>query len=550
MQKYRVPKVTQTYADTLVAVGIADLFALWPGEGILSRDVRITDYGNVYGLSINPPIEVDNIGSVELPPGYPYIKFKSRDKAPAGVDVIDYEAEKEKGDIYRNYDKVTQKLKKKKGVGHIPEERPVEPNPNLQLLKDFNSLRMGSNSYNDLLLALLDKDNLAEMVFDKLVNRENSSRDKGLTASNLQLFSPISGKGVHRPKPDGVSLAGLSDQMVNWFDEWMKYRAMYKAMISYRVGDDTKVLVLSPGDISLAALDRIRKAFLKVPLWGSLRLEIMAVLSIASILIEKSDVYSGQEGLSIFKRRPNEIVKGINSVLFKSLGSGKALMNVSFLGIPGWFPVENRADAEAWLAIIDEHKKCVGTLNEEHSDDIPPLQGYRNFISSGSISDFLSFTADYGPYIMKRLVQNQWVAQLSIPNLRRLFMSYNLKEIIENEGFQNIARAIRRATVNAQYRKALGTQMFDIHYGLAQDWKRKVKYEDQFITALCDFVQKYNAENARHAEQKKENRERVSVKDLNNVIDLISVKGSELVGMMLLAYGYAKEDNKTKEENR
>lgn len=551
MQNYSVPKVTQTYSDTLVAVGIADLFATWPGEGILSRDVKITDHGDAYGLSINPPIEVDNIGSVRLPPGYPYIKFKSRDKAP-GIDVIDYETEKEKGDIYRNYDKIAKKLKKKnKGIGHIPEERPGEPHPNLQLLKDFNSLRMGSNSYNDLFLTLLDKKNLAEMVFDKLMSRECSGRDKVFTASNLQLFSPISGKGVHRPKPDGVGLAGLSDQMVNWFDEWMKYRAMYKAMISYRVGDDTKVLVLSPGEISLAALWRIRDEFLKIPLWGSLRLEIMAVLSLVSILIEKSDAYSGKEGLSIFNRRPNEIIKGINSVLFKSLGTGKALMNVSFLGIPGWFPIENRDDAVAWLAIINEHQKCIGTLNEDHSDDIPLLQGYRNFISSSSLLDFLSFTADYGTYIMKRLVQNQWVAQLSIHNLRRLFMSYNLKEIIENEGFQNIARAIRRATINAQYRKALGTQVFDIHYGLAQDWKRKVKYEDQFITALCDFVQKYNAENYRHAEQKKERRESVNVKDLNEVIDLISIKkhGSELVGMLLLAYGYAKEDNKTKEEN-
>lgn len=134
-------------------------------------------------------------------------------------------------------------------------------------------------------------------------------------------------------------------------------------------------------------------------------------------------------------------------------------------------------------------------------------------------------------------------------------MSYSLKEIVENEGFLNIARAIRRATVNAQYRKASGSQVFEIHYGLAQEWKRKVKYREQFVMALSEFVQEYNAENARHAEQiaknperGKERRESISINDLNEVISLTEKFGSELVGMLLLAYGYAKEENKGKED--
>ncbi|MCL6477224.1 MAG: hypothetical protein K6T65_02290 [Peptococcaceae bacterium] len=556
MHQYRVPKTTQTYADTLVAVGIADLFATWPGNDFLSREVRIEDRGDAYTLTVNPPIDTSNVRGIKLSPGYPYVKFKGKDKAPAGINEIDYEAEKEKGDRYRDFDKLVKKARRnRKGSVLLPEEKPEEPDENLQLLKDFNNLRMGSNSYNDLLLALLDRENLVEIVLRKLAKQNDIDFDKGLSASNLQLFSPISGKGVHRPKPDGVGLGGLSDRIVDWFDEWMKYRAMYIVMSSYRVGEDTKVLVISPGDINLMALCMIRKEFLKTPLWGSLRLEIIAVLSLARILILKSDVYSGREVLKLRNRRPNQVIKGVNSVLFKSLGTGKAVMNVSFLGLPGWFPITNSEDAIAWLEIIGEHEKCITTLNEDRSGDITLLQGYRNFISTGNLTDFLDFTAEYGSFIMQRLAQNEWVEQFSIPNLRRLFMSYSLKEIVENEGFLSIARAIRRATVNAQYRKAKGSQVFEIHYGLAQEWKRKVKYPEQFVMVLSEFVQEYNAENARHAEQIaknperiKERRESISINDLNEVISLTERFNSELVGMLLLAYGYAKEENKGKEE--
>ncbi|AEG16476.1 hypothetical protein Desku_2975 [Desulfofundulus kuznetsovii DSM 6115] len=551
LQSYRIPKATQTYADTLVAIGMADLFSTWlEEEGMVIREVIIKDENDAYELLLNPAIDLEKARSVKLLPGYPYIKYKKNDSAPYGIEVIDYELEREKEAIYRDFDKIIKKTSKNKKTQIIPKEkRPDPPRNDIQLLKDFNSLRMGSNGYNSLLLILLEREDIAEIVAKRIKKISNQDLEKGLSAANLQLFSPISGKGVHRSKPDGVGLGGLSDQVVDWFDEWMKYRAMHIAMSSYRVGEDTKILVMAPGEINISALKLVREELLKQSLWGSLRLEINAVLGIAEILIVNSEVLAGSEGrIKIRQRRPQEIIKGISTAYFKSLGTGKALMNVSFLGLPGWFPVNTRDDAEAWLDIISEHRQCINTLNEEHSGDIPLLQEYRNFVSSGSLNDFLMFTTDYATHIMQRLTQNEWVAQLSITNLRRLFMAYNLKTIIENEGFQNIARAIRRATVNAQYRKASGTQVFEIHYGLAQEWKRKVKFQDQFVIALSDFVQKYNAENARHAEQKKERRESISDKDLDEVLELINKNGSELVGMLLLAYGYAKEE-KSKEEN-
>ena len=117
-----------------------------------------------------------------------------------------------------------------------------------------------------------------------------------------------------------------------------------------------------------------------------------------------------------------------------------------------------------------------------------------------------------------------------------------ISEIVQDVGFQGIATAIRRSTVNAQYRKALQrSSPFEIRYGLAQEWKRKVRFRDQFVAELGDFISSYNAENARHAEQGKERRKDVTRQDLDSVIRLIDAFDSELVGMLLIAYGYARD---------
>jgi hypothetical protein len=120
---------------------------------------------------------------------------------------------------------------------------------------------------------------------------------------------------------------------------------------------------------------------------------------------------------------------------------------------------------------------------------------------------------------------------------------FHLEEIIDNAGFINIATAIRKATINQQYQKSItGANPFEIRYSLAQDWKRRANYPEQFIVALSDFVQSYNAENARHAEQKVgSKRADITIEDLKQVVALIDKNGSELVGMLLLAFGYARD---------
>jgi len=272
---------------------------------------------------------------------------------------------------------------------------------------------------------------------------------------------------------------------------------------------------------------------------------------LSRILVKNSQEYQGEDGLfPIGPRPPRAIISGIFSAYFKNLGNASAVMNVSFLGLPGWFAVKDRAGAEAWLSILGEHEDCLRSLDEEHSDDVAILLVYRDFISSGRLEDLLEFFARYATHLMRRKAQGEWAEPFTTINLGRLFeMGYDLGPIVNNPGFQAIARAIRKSTINLQIRKAMKDKPpFEIRYGLAQDWKRKARYPEQFIAGLCDFVQQYNAENVRNRELERETRELITTKELDELIGLIHKYGSELVGMLLLAYGYARDVTEKAEE--
>lgn len=117
-----------------------------------------------------------------------------------------------------------------------------------------------------------------------------------------------------------------------------------------------------------------------------------------------------------------------------------------------------------------------------------------------------------------------------------------MSKILETPGFQNIAYAIRRATVTAQYRKQQGDRRYDVRYGLGQQLARKAAYPNEFIAELADFLAKYNAENAQVMEKRPgPYRRSIRTSDIDDIVALIDESGdSRLICNLLVAYGYAR----------
>ncbi len=546
--RYLVPKGTLTYADTLEAIGLANLI-----QEISGKQVRLQDLGENY--AVEGPVLPARESWPTLEPGYPFIYLPTDGQKPLGW-VLDYAVEREKDQRRREFLKTAGK--KREQLLQILQEQgvdePVSPMPEYKMALFLASMRRGWSSDKQLYHWLQsDRQRALEWISANLGITE-SSKIEAPVVTNSQVFNPISGKGVHRPKPDSTAPASISGEVIDPFKEWLKYRGAYQAMLPYRTGDDFKVFVIAPSDITPAGLARIYYEMRSINLWEPIRLDIETPLRLAELLIRRSDVMG--EEIKLAGRRPRDVIRGLHQAFFKSLGTASALMNYSFTALPSWFKINNRDDAGDFIQLIhafigykdrDGITGCLRSLDENHSNDVPVLQQFRQWLAGGELRDYLEFSYRFSLHVMERMGRDEWVKTVSTRNLDNLMTrGYDMQGIIEIKGFQSIARAIRDATIYALSAQRQDRRSRDVHFGLAQKWKQKIKAGNAaFIAVLSDFVQQYNWESENLDKEKNKDaggwkQHKVNAADLDEVIGLVEEKGAELVGMMLLAYGYAR----------
>ncbi|MCB0097810.1 MAG: hypothetical protein KDE46_18890, partial [Caldilineaceae bacterium] len=137
-------------------------------------------------------------------------------------------------------------------------------------------------------------------------------------------------------------------------------------------------------------------------------------------------------------------------------------------------------------------------------------------------------------------------------NLERLIMMTEptYAPILENEGFRNIAYAIRMSTLVPLY-VGRSKSRFDIRYGLGQELKRKAQYKDDFLDALADFMQSYNDESMRVYERTKGQARRrlITTGDIESIVALLDEYDSRTICHLLIAFGYARDPKEKPEED-
>jgi len=230
------------------------------------------------------------------------------------------------------------------------------------------------------------------------------------------------------------------------------------------------------------------------------------------------------------------------------------MVNQSFLSVPPWSgDLQTRSDVVALQEVIDEHLNVVRGIDESRSDGYDLLRLYRDFVAGNSWDAFFAFAAGYSHELLRRLSNGErGVATFSEARLRRLVMAANkpLLPIVQNQGFRNLAYAIRHSTVIPQRRKANEKEnLYDVRYGLGAELKRKSTVRDEFVVALSSFSQSYNQENAQVLENKKQQMRRsLQTSDIEQVVALVDEYGAEPVANLLVAFGYASEPHENVED--
>ena len=567
-KQYFVPKTSGTYAETLEAYGLAIILdEIFKANDVQKPKVKIQDAGNYYVVSSRIEITEEMVKNTPYFDPFPYIKIKKDKSSDLPNNSIDYENEKE---IYKAYNEFRKSIanldwSKRKEAIESYENKPhfdydifsqIQVNSLGGYLKAYNNVFTNRDLYVEFLNQILflyssleDNSSLVNKYFAKMVKDNHFQKiDK---INSLQFFNPHQGKGVNSGKANSISLSQVS---AFWLREYLKMAGCYKSMFIKRVKInnqkwDLKFYVIAPKSLDLSYLSTVYNNF-KPTVGGNstIKLDIISILRYEKTLIEYMEKYQ-QDKPSISKKfKPHQLVFGIYTAYQKNLGQNNAISNIGCLNFPDFISISSFQEGKKWINIIDEHIRIINRINEDIGSTTSMLYHYRRFLSGGTLDDFFAFNFEYTALLMRGITIRFMRLEPFTLGLMEEFITSadkNLKPILDNEGFKNIAKAIRNSTISEQYRKIHSKQEFEICYGMAQDLKRKSPLKEDLISYLSEFIAKYNAETARYAENHQDLakagkiRATIKMQDIEEIVKLIDEYGSDVVGKLLSAYGYA-----------
>jgi hypothetical protein len=398
-----------------------------------------------------------------------------------------------------------------------------------------------------------------------LASWKKAARKSGLRVqeTSSQLLNPHQGKGLNEAKANALRMVNIKDRP--WPEEFLKTIGLWHCLAPRQTRDtnDWKAYVLAPLRLSWQAHHEAFARFNRY-LWRergnqtALKSDITSLLLFVRAWLDYVEA-AGQDDVDldadVAALAPERVVAGFHVAQFKLLSrNAYTMVNMSFLHLPQWTGTpRSRADILNVKEVIDEHLAVIREINETHSDGYNLLRAYRDFVAGNNWGAFFEFAAGYSHEIMRRYNEGaRRVPTFSPSQLGRLIMAANkpLLPIIQNEGFQNVAYAIRHSTVIPQSRKARGQDiLYEVRYGLGAELQRKATVRDEFVVALCDFMQSYNQENAQKLENTGQQMRRdLRTTDIEEVVRLVDEYGPEVVAGLLIAYGYAREPRETETE--
>jgi len=542
-----VQKSPQGFDESLIAFGLSVVVQTLAGR---NTTLLISDQGSYYQISLDQELTAEAItnGIQNLFPIRALSTAKT--KLSDGIPEVSYEAVRDQVSQY--YDTP---IEQRREIPRPPLEWDIYRAINPASLPGYNGLIetwYETKTVPETLFILLDLYAVLPNNYDLATERWKAlASQEGWRvkpeATRQQLFNPDSGKGQNKPKSDGLSIGNESGF---WMSEWLKAIGFYEGALTklMRGSKDRKTLVLAPRKLTFERHQAIMSEFLdsmrvsESPTRFDLVASIRYMRALLNRLMEPDDpltrLFSGGNV-------KYELVSGFYTAFYKDMGNAIATMNLSFMALPGWITVTDEQPPAVYLSLLEELEQIVRQFDESRSEEYTLLMHLRDFMSGDDLHAFFRFTNAFPAFYMGKRERNQFARPLSTELIERLVMSTEstkrLARILETDGFRNIAYAIRQSTVTAQYRKKQGDNKYDVRYGLGQELTRKARYPQDFITALSDFLHKYNAENARVMETRpKPYRRSVQTTDIEQIVGLIDEYGSETIANLLIAYGHAR----------
>ncbi|MCB0047791.1 MAG: hypothetical protein KDD92_20380 [Caldilineaceae bacterium] len=571
-QTFFVPKSTGTLTDTLLAYGAATVLEQFIRQHSPNANVSLSDQGSFFVIESDEGIEEEWLTDPTQQPvryvvsGEKYMRpERFPDAAARSVD--------DAWETLRQFNELREQLQTQKVSGNELEQRLLDrkPAPDWTVVTYLGDYRMQAQAIHNGLIEQwmaadiefpgLNMGTLLELTKEpgadwdaiaaewKGAVKESDFKD---TVTASQLFNPHMGKGQNRTKANKLA---LGNEKVFWLPELLKVAGLWAAAAPTKIAnaDMRKTYVLAPQHMQMSDHRKVFADFRdRLRNESAIKQDIVAATLYAQALLEQS---VENDEVDIFDDGPlSNVVNGMHVVTYQLLSANSyTMMNLAFLGLPDWMPhIVTSDDALEFIDVLEEHRERIRAIDEERSEGYTLLQRYRDFLSGNDLPTFFTFLAGYSSYLISELDRSHfYVKPFTETNLRRLIAmtEQNLSEIVEADGFRNIAYAIRMSTLIPLY-LGRNKSRFDVRYGLGQDLMRKAQYPDDFAQALAEFMQSYNDETMRVHERTKgkARRKLITTGDIEEIIDLIDEHGSKTVCNLLVAFGYARDPREQTEE--
>ncbi|MBK6712272.1 MAG: hypothetical protein IPG51_18380 [Chloroflexi bacterium] len=598
-----IDKITGTFADDLLAAGFMAVL-----DNLYRRQVGIAnmtqvDCGHYYQIMADAPLDLEKVQrEAEFFIGARFLRTEgNKDKLPTGLPeayFVDYKEKRDERNAFFDALNTLEKTVSKaywRGDEEVLAYLPTPPDRHYDIYRMMNSpttligytrlvnqwVQVGESGRTGDVCYLLcqmfssDADGryqpndvaAAVAAWKDIAKTEQWPLNDTITTAS-QVLNPAQGKGVNRPKPDGVSPTNLSGF---WLLEWLKLVGFYQIGLTavLRDSSDRKTYVPAAGRMTIRTREQIDIRFRNLTRANesATRADILTVLQYLRAFIRVTREAQEQPDMPQlrFSRhrsvRPADFIHGFHVAFYKNLGNAAAVMNMAFLNLPGWVQIHNADEAQQFLDILDEHAGIVRQFAENKGDELDLLGQYRDFVVADNLGPFFEFNTAYSSWLISAGEKPGFPPRkFSTHNLRRLLVSvqHDLSDIVESPGFINIARAIRESTVRAQYRKnQKNDKRYTVRYGLGRDLVRKAYHREEFVAALSEFLLTYNAENAQVLERYPKDkypqykyRWDVQTGDIKDILSLIDKYSNppDLIAKLLVAYGYASDYQAKSEE--
>jgi hypothetical protein len=571
IQTLFIPKRFNNYADTFLLLGLARLLTFALSQTHQKTDLQLLDAGTCYCIYRKQPLNLEAIAQLAYADPFLPVCGRNTDRSAIPDDATIFDAV-EQAQIRRQYLEARSqgKIQRDSGDPILPPDPKTQNGITLTSMrseKNHNDLWLAGRNleahYGALLVALIEGFSqslcLSEDLFSAIADRfyERTQVKLPSSASAIKIYLPTAVEGVSRVKADNNK---TDRKKADWLMLWLIAHGFFVFGVSesVKVADkyDRRVLALEPQDIRFSkyceVLDRFRQLNTPSGSHGVARFDAELVLRFCLELLQhhQAEAVERPEDDLELCQPINHFVSGFAGTGFGSKGQVYGVKELFRLGLPGWVQPSTYDELQSYQTLLQEHLAVVRSLSAEsgHSE---LLAAYRDFITGNSLRLFFPFQVSYADYIVRQLADSHARSPrlFSVSGLNLMTQKdASFQQITQDPSFLRIAKAINQATVFAgKVRTQAGVIELDWqrNYGLAQRLSSQSGSKKEFLSAIADFLAKYEAENLRLTEQLQNRGQSLrriwtTKEDLDRLVELVEAHDTVLVANLLIAYGYAR----------